>query len=210
MEKLMDLNNEDAEVVDFFDVAQGLKCWKQCKSSYRKEVFAGYVKVKVEISNKSNQLLERYRKFLIELFGTESVFAEDRTIESFCNYCGTRAYVFTIIVGDVSTKEDTEDLLDDCIILNTYSNYFERKTGFRKIHIVCGMVRYDSWFEMSLNCKKDIVEKQVPFIGNLVVDELVKINTIAEKELKNRISGTGFYPYNFAFTDLGENLKKFV
>lgn len=43
--------------------SKGLECWKKCK--YRdKSVFAGYVKIRVEISNESNQLLERFEKFL--------------------------------------------------------------------------------------------------------------------------------------------------
>ena len=67
---------EEEEAINFLDVAQGLKCWKQCKSDNR-SVFVGYVKIRVEISNQSDQLLERYRKFLMELFGTESIYAED-------------------------------------------------------------------------------------------------------------------------------------
>lgn len=68
--KISDQGEDSDEVVNFLDVAQGLKCWKQCKS-YSGKVFVGYVKIKVEISNESNQLLESYWKFLYELFGTE-------------------------------------------------------------------------------------------------------------------------------------------
>ena len=78
-------------------------------------------------------------------------------------------------MGDVLTQDDTENLLDDCVTLNTYSTYFTGRTGFEDIQIVCGMKCYDSYFEMSLNCKKDIVEKQVQFSAPLAIDELVKI-----------------------------------
>lgn len=201
-------NEEGDKVVNFLDVAQGLKCWKQCKS-YSGDVFVGYVKIRVEISNESDQLLERYEKFLMELFGTESIFAEEI---GYYNYRSqhNRAHIFTVIMGDVPTKEDTENLLNDCVTLNTYSDYFTSKTGIESIQIVCGMKCYDSCFEMSLNCKKDIVEKQVEFSAPLAIDELVKINTSAEKKLKDILPQHGFYPYNLIFTNLEKNLEKFI
>ncbi len=202
--KAAEQKEEGDEVVNFLDVAQGLKCWKQCRS-YDRNVFIGYVKIRVEISNESNQLLERYRKFLFELFRTESIFAED-TGRTYRN----RTYIFTVIVGDVPTKEDTENLLDDCVTLNTYTAYFTSKTGFESIQIVCGMECYDSGFEMSLKCKNDIVEKWVQFIDSLAIDELMKINTSAEKELKDIFPQYGFYPYDFTFTKLKKNLEKFI
>ena len=61
-----DQEKEEDEAVNFLDVAQGLKCWKQC-SSNNKSAFAGYVKIKVEITNESDQLLVRYGNFLTEL-----------------------------------------------------------------------------------------------------------------------------------------------
>lgn len=39
-----DSNEEGNDVINFLDVAQGLKCWKQCKS-YSGEIFVGYVKI---------------------------------------------------------------------------------------------------------------------------------------------------------------------
>ncbi len=202
---------EEEEAINFLDVAQGLKCWKQCKSDNR-SVFVGYVKIGVEISNQSDQLLERYRKFLMELFGTESIYAEDISEGYIIRYnqMHNRNFIFTVIAGDVPLKEDMENLLDECIILNTYSTYFIGNTGFEDIRIVCGIKCYASHFEMSLKFKKDIVENQVQFIDTLAIDELVKINTTAEKELKGIISQNGFYPYDFIFTPLRKNLEKFI
>lgn len=205
-------NEEGNEVINFLDVAQGLKCWKQCKS-YSGEIFVGYVKIRIEISNESNQLLERYRKFIFEIFDTESIFIEDigySYSRHMYSLQQNRVYIFTVIVGSVPTKEDTENFLDNCVTLNTYSAYFIRKTGFENIRIVCGMKCYDSYFEMSLNCKKDIVEKSVQFIDSLAIDELVKLNTSAEKELKGYFSQNGFYPYNYTFTTLQKNLEKYI
>ena len=214
-----DQKEEEDEAINFLDVAQGLKCWKQCKSK-NGSVFVGYVKIRVEISNESDQLLERYENFLMELFGTETIFAENNNMGyvnlSYSNSFSTlglqhhRVYIFTVIVGDIPTKDDTENLLDDCIILNTYSTYFINNTGVESIQIVCGMKQYDSHLKMLLNCKKDIVEKRVQFIDSLAIDELVKINTSAEEKLKNNLSLNEFYPYNFIFTELKKNLEKYI
>lgn len=214
IEKTANQKAKEDGTINFLDVAQGLKCWKQCKADGG-SAFAGYVKIRVEISNESNQLLDRYGNFLVELFGVESIFAEEGNtgyINSF--YMNSRLYnrvfIFTVIVGDVPTKEDTQNLLDDCVTLNTYSTYFTSCTGFENIQIVCGMKCYDSRFEMSLKCIEDILEKQVQFKDSLAIDELVKINTDAEKDLKNIPVQNGFYPYNFTFTQLKKNLEKYI
>lgn len=204
------MGEEVDEAVNFLDAAQGLECWKRCKSHGR-NAFVGYVKIRVEISNKSDQLLERYREFLFELFGAESIFAEYVGCDNLlCAYSRNRTYIFTVVVGDVPTVEDTENLLDDCITLNTYSAYFTSKTGFENIQIVCGMKCYGSRLEMSLNYKQDIIEKQVQFMNSLAIDELVKINTTAEQKLKGILPQNGLYPYNYIFTNLKKNLEKLI
>lgn len=206
--------DEGDEVINFLDVAQGLNCWKQCKSD-RGSFFVGYAKIRVETSNESNQLLERYGKFLRELFGVESIFVEEKREVYFNSFYlngqpHNRVYIFTVMTGEVPAKEDTENLLNDCITLNSYSVYFLNNTGFENIQIVCGMECYDSRFEMTLNCKKDIIEKQVQFRDSLAIDELVKNNTNAKKDLKDISAQDGLYPYNFVFVQLEKNLKKYI
>ena len=108
---------------------------------------------------------------------------------------------------------DTQNFLDDCVVLNTYNDYFIRKYDFKSIQIACGMESYNSYYEMSLKCKKDILDKKVQFSSlntsnALMIDELVRMNTDAEKELKGIFSQNRFYLYNFVFTKLKENLAK--
>lgn len=103
----------------------------------------------------NNQLLERYGKFLYEMFGVESIFAEEKRdayINSFYSLSRPRDrdFIFTVMTGEIPTEDDSENLLNDCIALNSYSVYFLNKTGFESIQIVCGMKCYDSHFEMTL------------------------------------------------------------
>ena len=196
------------EAINFLDAAQGLEYWKQCRAD-GKDVFVGYVKIKVETENESDQLLERYRNFLSELFDTDLIFVEQQlsgfyTLSSYAK----RTFVYTVIIDSIPTKEDTQNLLDNCVILNTYSLYFTNKTGFDNIQIVCGMEQYDSRFEATLKCKNSILEKQVYFSEDLAIDELVKINTSAEKELKDTYPQNGFYCYDRVYTQLEKDLEK--
>lgn len=78
---------------------------------------------------------------------------------------------------------------------------------FKSIQIACGMKCYDNRFEMALRCKEDIVNKKVQFIDSLMIDELVRANTKAEKDLKSAFT-QNFYLYNFIFTKLKEDLAK--
>lgn len=208
--------NDDSvqdDIVNFLDAAQGLECWKQCKAD-GKDVFVGYVKIKVETENESDQLLERYRNFLSELFNTDLIFVDD-LLYSPAPYSSLiiirnrkRTFVYTVIVDNIPTKKDAQNLLDDCVILNTYSIYFTNKTGFDNIQIVCGMELYESRFEATLKCKKSILEKRVWFNWDLAIDELVKINTSADKELKDTYPQNGFYRYDYTYTQLKKNLEK--
>ncbi len=196
------------EAVNFFDAAQGLKCWKKCKAD-GKGIFVGYVKIKVETENEADRLLEQYRNFLSEVFDTDLVFVEQQQMRYYTHFdYSNHTFVYTVIIDSIPTKEDTQNLLDSCVILNTYSIYFTSKTGFKNIQIVCGMERYDSCFEATLKCKSGILEKSVCFSDNLAIDNLVKINTSADKELKNSYSQNGFYCYNYTYTKLQKDLEK--
>lgn len=196
------------EAINFLDAAQGLECWKQCRAD-GKDVFVGYVKIKVETENESDQLLERYRNFLSELFDTDLIFVEQQQ-SGFYTLSGhaKRTFVYTVIIDGIPTIEDTQNLLDNCVILNTYSLYFTNKTGFDNIQIVCGMEQYDSRFEATLKCKNSILEKRVYFSEDLAIDELVKIKTSAEKELKDTYPQNGFYCYDRVYTQLEKDLEK--
>ncbi len=203
------------KTINFLDSTQGLRFWKQCKS-HNSNVFVGYVKIKVKISNVSTQLLEQFESFLMELFNSKSIFVEDysRDEEAFIyrDYYNKKGFIFfTIIDYKVSQKKFVDNLLNNCITLNTYRNYFINNTDFKNIQIVCGMECYKNSFEMSLYSKKDILEKEGCFMDNvsLAIDELVKINTSADEELKNVVEYE-WYPYEYIWKGLEKNLSKLI
>ena len=78
----------------------------------------------------------------------------------------------------------------------------------RFLKIVCGLKCYESNFVMSLKIQDEVINRDFEFIDVLAIDELVKINTTANKKLSDAQERYGLYPYNYVFTELDKNLSK--
>ena len=201
-----------SKTINFYDAAQGLKYW----DSYQKDddkIFVGYAKIEIQLnqgglyslsygSHPTTDFIECYKRFLRKIFNKDYVIVEKG------NGWNGSSYIFTVIDSSVETKDETEDLLDKCVLLNTYSDYFITQKYCGSIRIVCGMKCYETHDELAQKFKGDIINKQVSFQYNLAIDELVKINTRANERIKNSYYGREFYEYNYVFTKLQEDLKK--
>ena len=101
--------------MNFYDVAWGLKCWKKCKPDER-EVFVAFAKIKLEVSYEETSTINKFREFIKKMFDTSNIY-EDRNI----NYSsfGSTTVVFTIVNYNVPSKEDSEEWLNLCVLLNT-------------------------------------------------------------------------------------------
>lgn len=201
--------------VNFYDVAQGLKCWKKCKPDER-EVFVAFAKIKLEVSYGETSTINKFREFIKKMFDTSNIY-EDRNI----NYSsfGSTTVVFTIVNYNVSSKEDSEEWLNLCVLLSTYRDYLIKKTAINKLQILCGIFCYENESQMrSAICNDIIANHNMIFNENLMVNELIKINTSANKELVDaqpicRMTMScrpdfRWYPYNLVFTKLSANLQK--
>ena len=105
-------------------------------------------------------------------------------------------------------KENTTELLDKCVLLNTYlSSYF----------LECGYIRgFDIYYRVDcFDDKSKMYGFNFESVDNfysqtknsMFINELVLINTDAgEKVEKNPYSE--YTEYNFVFTNLSKNLKK--
>ena len=194
---------------NFFDAAQGMKCWKSCKKQ-PKNIFAGYVKVRLGSWDAKDSFFTQFYSFLKELFATSLIFVS--TSESGIhgwNTLSCSSYCeLTVIIPDLPTIQDTEDLLDNCIVLNTYAALFREKHQ-RKIEICCGMKCYDSSIQMSDKLISDIINSRLQFGEALAIDELVRRNTSAQKKLSEN-PYQNFYPYDIVFTRLDKDLQKYL
>lgn len=213
-----DKNEEhDSRTVNFLDAAQGLKYWKKCKSS-ESEVFIAFAKIKIEVSYDKTISINKFREFIKELFTTDCIYENRNT--SYSTFGSPTVVTFTIVDFNIPTNNDSEEWLNRCIILNTYRDYLMQTAAINNLKILCGMRCYENEAKMRSKIIDDIInEHYMSFNENMAVNELIKINTTAKKELENTNYSSAisfsslhtqdkWYPYNIVFSKLSANLQK--
>ncbi len=207
---------QNTDSINFYDAAQGIKCWRKCKADER-EVFVAFAKIKLEVSNGETSTLNKFREFIKEMFDTDNIY-EDRNT-AYSSFGSPHTIVFTVIDFNVPSKDDSEEWLNKCVLLNTYRDYLIEKTAINKLQILCGITCYENESKMRFGIYNDIIaNRSMYFDENLAVNELIKINTSANKELADtqpiyRMTmsyrpDSRWYPYNLVFTKLSANLQK--
>lgn len=188
-----DINDD----VDFFDSASGVRFFKKLKGIQNKRRFVGSVLIR--LNNVSNNAVV---DFIEELFETENI--------SF-NNSYYRSEICVIVRNfNMPLKEDSNALLDKCVLLNTYlSSYFLECEYISKYDIY---YREDCFEDKLCLYSTDINfrnERSSSLHNTIFLDEFVLQNTDAGKKVeKNRYSE--YTEYNFIFTNLSKNLKKEV
>lgn len=186
-------------IVNFLDSASGIRLFKNLKGIQNKPRFVGSVFIKLE--NVENTAII---DFIEKLFDEENIsFSVSK------NYYST---ITTILLKnyDMPFKEDTNNLLDKCIILNTYlSNYFKEKELITGYEILFRVDAFDKKVDMYIN------DQEINFnnlrnnqcLNTLLINQEVIINTDASKDI-NCTSYKYYYEYNYIYTNLKENLIK--
>ena len=203
----------NSDELDLFDSASGIRFFKKLKGVQNKKRFVGTVFIKLYGLNNTAVV-----DFIEELMETESL-----------SFKTERPSIYgddLIIVAhnyDMPLKDDISELLDKCVLLNTYlSKYFiscEYIKGF-DIHY-----RVDC-FDDKLSMYKELaninytnmnysastyylmgIYSQQRYQNSLFVNGLVLENTEAREKV-TRQNNSEYTEYNFVFTKLSENLKK--
>lgn len=194
--KELNPNNTKDEELNLYDSASGIRFFKKLKGIQNKKLFVGTVE--------------------IELFDVTTLAVIDFCKEIFdvdnMNFdWGDSSVVITIKNYNMPTNDDIQSLLDKCILFNTYAkNYFSEANVIRGWHIFYGVTHCDNKLE-SL-CDDLTINTHVNF--DIVINELVKINCDAEKDLKDGTvvgrdsHNNALYEYNYTYTNLAENLRK--
>lgn len=190
---------QQKDVADFLDSASGIRLFKTLKGIQNKPRFVGSVFIKLE--NVENTAII---DFIEKLFDEENIsFSVSK------NYYST---ITTILLKnyDMPFKEDINNLLDKCIILNTYlSNYFKEKQLITSYEILFRVDSFAKKVDMYIN------DQTINFnhlrsnncSNTLFINEGVVINTDVSKDIKYDIQSE-YYEYNYIYTNLKENLIK--
>ena len=192
---------EDAGV-NFFDSAAGIRCYNN-----HDKAFWGSVTVELHIPA-SAAILD----FIKDIFDGEAMECESY------GSAGKNAQILTVRVTQVrlSTTTDIQNLLDNCVTLNTYLKYyFLRKGLVKKYTIFCeAHTQKEELRRFTLGDKQN----RHGYLRNkenlLLVNERIRYNTDAkdnrsENQSTNTDSlGIKVYEYDYSWIKLKENLEK--
>ncbi len=204
-----------SEEVDFFDSASGIRFFKKLKGIQNKEEwFVGTVFIR----------LRGLANTAVVDFIEELMSAEDISFKTERSYDGSEL----IIVArnyDMPLKDDISELLDKCVLLNTYlGNYFVpgkhittydiyyRVDCFDDKASMYGQVENIDWTSMRYHnsyCCVFALSYKNGGSNTLFVNGLVLDNTEAGKKVE-KSSNAEYTKYDCFYIKLSENLKKEV
>lgn len=151
--------------------------------------------------------------FISELFNDKAVFYTHLKNSGALLYSKNDIIVR---VADYSMyhKEDMNDMLDRCILLNTYlGEYFSALRVISNYQIFYGVHHYSDKLDcLTIYNDYDRFYKIYP----LLINEWAKVYTDAAQKLKDERAigvdslSNNVYVYNYIYTQLAENLKKQV
>lgn len=188
------------EGTNFLDSASGIRLFKNLKGIQNKPRFVGSVFVKLE--NVENTALI---DFVEKLFDEENISFNVKG-----NYYNTTT---TILLKnyDMPLKEDISEMLNKCVVLNTYlGSYFKEKDITSNYKIIFRVDNFKEKEEMYINDQEITNEIENAgennFSNSLWINELVVINSEAKEKIE--CTNKEYYEYNYVYTNLSENLKK--
>lgn len=195
------------ETVDFFDSAAGVRFFKKLKGVQNKKRFVG--NVLVVLQNISNTAVV---DFIEELFGDENISYSAKTnYSAFYSYgSSVRGPNIQVKISnyDMPQKENTSELLDKCVLLNTYlSSYFLECEYISGFDIYYRVDCFDDKSKMYGSNFESIDNLLLQTKNSMFVNELVLINTDAGEKVEKK-PYSEYTEYNYVFTNLSKNLKK--
>lgn len=209
---------KDDSEVNFMDSASGVRFFKNLKGIQNKKRFVGTVFIKL-CDIETTAVID----FIDELFDQENV---SYTMKK--NYRSSETQM-TVKNYDMPSKEDIQNLLDKCIILNTYLKFYFRECEHISSYEI--FYRIDCYSE-----KKDMyLETQTVHVDNryvrnnggyypnayvannmngmltdsLYINDLVICNTDADDDVEAD-QYKEFTEYDYTFNRLKKNLEKEV
>lgn len=189
-----DHESEEEDYIDFYDSAAGIRLFKQLKGIQNKPRFVGSVLIYIE-----NLYNTAVADFIEKIFDEEEV--------SYQTNADTEEMFIVVQRFDMPFKETIQELLDKCILLNTYLGYYflpQQYIGgydiyFRVDHFTDKYDMYDQLYALPFkDARKEIT-------NSLYINELVIINTEAKDKVQ---SDDSYTKYGYIFTNLANNLKK--
>lgn len=198
----------DENDVNFYDSAAGIRFYKSLKGIQNKKPFIGTIVVDLY-----GVTTTAVTDFIKEIFYDKDILFSGNAQGSVWVVTNGSNKSFRVTIKDYNmpNKADNADLLDRCILLNTYLAHY-----FLPLNIVSN---YNIFYGVHTG------ENKLDYLGAsneyntrcpLIINELVKNNTEADQKLNNTgyigkdKLGYNVYKYNYIFTKLAANLEKSI
>ena len=184
---------------DLFDSAAGVRLFKSLKGIQNKKRFVGTVYIYLD-SVTNGAVID----FIEKIFDKESISYKGNTN----NYYSESSNVkITVTNYDMPSKSDTSELLDKCVLLNTYLSAYFMECGYIKgFDIYYRGDYFDSKAELFRTEIKDPGNGYYSRHNSMFVNELVLINTDAGEKVQKSFSE--YTEYDYVFSKLKDNLLK--
>ena len=202
---------ESDEPLNYYDSASGIRYFKTLKNIQGKERFVGTVFIK--LSGLTNTAIIDFIDVMLD--------KEYISVEGDCVH-----WTDIVIIARnnyMPLKSEIAELLDKCVLLNTYlSSYFEPCGYIKSIDIYFEVDAFDNNFSMYQNIKNvtcpnteyasasSFIQMKMgykAYHNSLFVNGNVLENTEAGQKVE-RQPNSEYTEYNYVFTKLSENLKK--
>lgn len=194
--------NTNGDNINFMDSAAGIQFFKDLKKIQSGSRFVGTVLIRLA-NVKNTAIIDFIGKILDE---------ENISYSISQNYYNSESRIIAKNYN-MPLKEDVNNLLNKCILLNTYLKcYFTKVECISEYDVYFRVDQYKETSEMyikSQNIGLDQIKFQ--YSNTLFINELVYINTDAyEKQTELKFDNyINFYnKHDYIFTELSKNLKK--
>lgn len=199
---------------NLYDSASGLRLYKTFKELKTKQRFIGTVEIVLEGIDRADTALTDFIEYI---FKTEDIqFAVENS--SLGKKTNLRLFIKNY---DMPQNSDVDNLLDKCVLLNTYLSYY-----FIPMNVIT-----DYAISYRLDCHKDIKDfnnidswmlftRKIskifsgPFknVNKFCINGLVIHNSSAREKFDDsiRLDENKFYDYDYIYTKLAKNLEKEV
>lgn len=194
---------------NLYDSASGIRLYKVFKGLQTKKRFVGTIEIILEgIEGADTALTD----FIEDLFITEDV----QFVGGDINYYSGTNVRLLVKNYEMPDNADVNNLLDKCILLNTYLSYYFKPMG----------IINDYAISYRLDCYKDrqkfySTDARVSFLNRyslfrndcrLRINSLVVQNSSAKEKFGGSVGWDEnmFHDYNYIYTKLSENLEKEV
>lgn len=188
---------------DFFDSATGIRKFKLLKRHQNEERFVGTIFI--TLNDIENIALLDFIQVLME--------TEDFNCKCRSGFCGKTNAEIKICGDFLPTQDDTQAMLDKCILLNTYlSHYF---LPLREVSRYSIYFKLDS-YRNSTDMYQGLSSVSYPTSGynsnndTLFIDKLVWLNTEAKNNAEWTSGFSSYIAYDYYFTNLAKHLDKEV